>query len=437
MSSEWATVRLGEVTSLLGDGLHGTPVYDQFGEYFFINGSNLKDGRIEINEATKKVSRDEFKKHRKQLNDRTILVSINGTLGNVAIYRGEPIILGKSACYLNVNNEIDKDFVRYVLDSQIFQNYVSNLATGSTIKNVSLKLMRDFSFNLPPPVTQKSIASILSSIDDRITLLSQTNATLEAIAQAMFKSWFVDFDPVRAKAEGKFPEGMDEATAALFPDAFEETELGMVPRAWQASTLSSLAIFQNGYAFKGSDWVEQGHPVIKIGNVKPLLIDFEGCSYVSSETVSVLDRFKLGRGDLLVGMTGYVGETGLVTSTEVASYLNQRVGHIVTSQGLDNLGFVFAAVRQAEFKAYAESQSHGSAQENVSGADLMKFAVVVPSAQVLDTFNQLVGKLIDKILGNYEEAKTLANLRDTLLPRLISGQLRIADAEAELEKVTA
>ncbi|MEY4482125.1 MAG: hypothetical protein RIQ84_1287 [Pseudomonadota bacterium] len=437
MSSEWATVRLGEVTSLLGDGLHGTPVYDQFGEYFFINGSNLKDGRIEINEATKKVSRDEFKKHRKQLNDRTILVSINGTLGNVAIYRGEPIILGKSACYLNVNNEIDKDFVRYVLDSQIFQNYVSNLATGSTIKNVSLKLMRDFSFNLPPPVTQKSIASILSSIDDRITLLRETNATLEAIAQALFKSWFVDFDPVRAKSEGKLPEGMDEATAALFPNAFDETELGMVPKGWQFSTLSSLTAFQNGYAFKGSDWAEQGHPVIKIGNVKPLLIDFDGCSYVSPETVLGLDRFKLGRGDLLVGMTGYVGETGLVTHTEVASYLNQRVGRIATNKGLDDLGFVFAAVRQTEFKAYAESQSHGSAQANVSGTDLMKFSVVIPPAQVLDKFNQVVGNLIEKILANFEEAKTLTNLRDTLLPRLISGQLRIADAEAELEKVTA
>jgi type I restriction enzyme S subunit len=323
------------------------------------------------------------------------------------------------------------------LEYAVLGTDISAYLTGAVMPKLTQGNLNRIEVPCPPIETQNSIVAVLGSLDDRITLLRETNTTLEAIAQALFKSWFVDFDPVRAKSEGVLPEGIDEATAALFPDAFEETELGMVPKGWQASTLSSLATFQNGYAFKGSDWVEQGHPVIKIGNVKPLLIDFEGCSYVSPETVSVLDRFKLNRGDLLVGMTGYVGETGLVTSTEVASYLNQRVGRIVTSQGLDDLGFLFAAVRQAEFKAYAESQSHGSAQANVSGADLMKFTVVIPSAQVLNTFNQLVGKLIEQILANFEEAKTLTNLRDTLLPRLISGKLRVADDELDLEKVTA
>ena len=319
---------------------------------------------------------------------------------------------------------------------KINEQYVKSFANGSVTKTITKDAVKNLEIYLPKRHTQDEIANFYISLSSRINLLKETNTTLEAITQALFKSWFVDFDPVHAKQEGKKPEGIDEATAALFPDSFEETELGMVPSRWQFSTLSSVADFQNGYAFKGSDWVEQGHPVIKIGNVKPLLIDFDGCSYVSPETVSILDRFKLGRGDLLVGMTGYVGETGLVTRTEVASYLNQRVGRIVTSKGLDDLGFVFAAVRQEKFKAYAESQSHGSAQANVSGADLMKFSVVIPSAQVLDTFNQVTGKLIEKIIGNYEEAKNLANLWDTLLPRLISGQLRIADAEAEIEKVS-
>jgi type I restriction enzyme S subunit len=309
---------------------------------------------------------------------------------------------------------------------------------GSTIKHIYITRVDKMQVAVPPVEEQMKFLVVIKGIDDRITLLRETNSTLEAFAQALFKSWFVDFDPVRAKKEGRSPEGMDVETSSLFPDTFEQTAIGRVPKGWQVSCLSSLAAFQNGYAFKGSDWVDQGHPVIKIGNVKPLLIDFDGCSYVSPETVLALDRFKLNRGDLLVGMTGYVGETGLVTQTEVDSYLNQRVGRIVTSKGLDDLGFLFAAVRQAEFKAYAESQSHGSAQANVSGADLMKFSVVTPSAQVLDVFNGVVGKLIEKILSNYEEVQTLTNLRDTLLPRLISGQLRIADAEAEqIEAATA
>jgi len=412
MTSEWATVRLGEVTSLLGDGLHGTPVYDQFGEYFFINGSNLKDGRIEINEATKKVSRDEFKKHRKQLNDRTILVSINGTLGNVAIYRGEPIILGKSACYLNVNNEIDKDFVRYVLDSQIFQNYVSNLATGSTIKNVSLKLMRDFSFNLPPPVTQKSIASILSSIDDRITLLRETNATLEAITQALFKSWFVDFDPVRAKFEGKRPDGMDEATAALFPDAFEEAELGMVPKGWRVQ--------------KFGDFIER----LSVGK------KFDQKSALASGTVPILDQGKSG----IIGFHNEAPSVKANLDTPVVVFANhtcymrlicfdfsaiQNVLPFI-GKGVDTVWAFYATKDRIKFSEY---KGHWP--------DFAIEKTVVPSEELTHLYRSAVDSAVRRMRLNEMEAETLANLRDTLLPRLISGQLGIADAEAELEKVTA
>src|SRR5476649_223047 len=241
MSSEWRQVNLKEVTSILGDGLHGTPEYDENGDYFFINGNNLGSGRIVFNDTTKRVSFDEFNKHKKNLTNRTILVSINGTIGNVAFYNNEKVVLGKSACYFNVLDSVDKHFVRYVLESKIFQDYIENLATGSTIKNVSLKLMRDFQFRLPPIALQQRISEILSYLDDRIALLRETNATLEAIAQALFKSWFVDFDPVRAKMEGRVPEGMDEATAALFPDGLEESELGAVPRGWTKRSMADVS----------------------------------------------------------------------------------------------------------------------------------------------------------------------------------------------------
>lgn len=203
MTSEWRQVSLKEVTSILGDGLHGTPKYDINGDYFFINGNNLKNGTIIFNDTTKRVPYNEFNKHKKNLTDKTILVSINGTLGNIAFYNNEKVVLGKSACYFNVLENVDKHFIRYVLESEIFQGYIENRATGSTIKNVSLKLMRDFQFRLPPLALQQGISKILVCLDDRITLLRETNATLEAIAQTMFKSWFFDFDPVRAKMEGR------------------------------------------------------------------------------------------------------------------------------------------------------------------------------------------------------------------------------------------
>jgi type I restriction enzyme S subunit len=233
--------------------------------------------------------------------------------------------------------------------------------------------------------------------------------------------------------QGRAPEGMDEATAALFPDSFEESALGPLPKGWRIGTLSDLASFQNGYAFKSKDWSEAGHPVIKIGNVKPSLISFDGCSYVGAESVIGLDRVKLKRGDLLVGMTGYVGETGLVTEVSPAAYLNQRVGRIATSAGVKDLGFIFCLTRHEDFKAFAEGQSHGSAQANVSGSDLLKFKSVIPDNKVIRAFNDLIETFIESIMLNHEQAKLLGELRDTLLPRLIFGQLSVNQATVESE----
>jgi type I restriction enzyme S subunit len=234
--------------------------------------------------------------------------------------------------------------------------------------------------------------------------------------------------------EGRAPEGMDEATAALFPDALEESELGWVPKGWRVGTLADLAEFQNGYAFKSKDWVDSGHPVVKIGDVKPGIIDFSGCSFVTAKTTSGLDRFRLNRGDLLVGMTGYVGETGLVAEVEPAAYMNQRVGRIATANGMEDGGFVYCLARNTEFKAYAVAQSHGSAQANVSGSALLNYSSVIPTADLLSKFNDLIFPILETILANHETAQTLATLRDTLLPRLISGQLRLPEAQAEMEE---
>ncbi len=157
-------MRLGEIVSLLGDGIHGTPTYDETGEYFFINGNNLSDGVIEIKENTKKVSITEYEKHKKELTDRTVLVSINGTIGNVAFYDGEPVILGKSACYFNLFSQIEKHYIKKLINSSYFLEYALKSATGSTIKNVSLKAMREFCVPLPPLPEQHRIVDRLDQL---------------------------------------------------------------------------------------------------------------------------------------------------------------------------------------------------------------------------------------------------------------------------------
>ena len=216
---EWKEYKLKDVCTILGDGLHGTPIYDDKGEFFFINGNNLKDGRISIKNDTKRVPNSEANKYKKPLNNRTILVSINGTIGNVAKYRDEKCILGKSACFFNVKENVDLNFIYYVVANQQFKNTITQLATGTTIKNVSLETMRNYTFRIPPLSIQKQIGKILSSFDDKIELNRRINDNLEQQTQVLFKSWFVDN-----------------------PDS-----------NWKKISLSEVASFVGGYSYTGKE----------------------------------------------------------------------------------------------------------------------------------------------------------------------------------------
>jgi type I restriction enzyme S subunit len=412
MSSEWPSVTLAEVTSILGDGLHGTPAYDDDGDYHFINGSNLSNGEIVITDATKRVAFTEFEKHKKDLGERTILVSINGTLGNVALYGGEKVVLGKSACYFNVLNGVDKHFVRYVVASEIFQGYISNLATGSTIKNVSLRLMRDFSFSLPPFNVQQRIAGILKCLDDRITLLRETNATLEAIAQALFKSWFVDFDPVRAKMQGRTPEGMDEATAALFPDGLEESALGLVAEGWGFKLLGDLVVPKRGQSITRSKCIE-GHVPVVAGGLSPAY--HHNQSNVSAPVVTV------SASGANAGFARLYHEDIWASD---CSYISRDQS--------ETMFFWYCFLKLNQEKIYSMQQ--GAAQPHIYPSDLMRLNICVPHTSLIcEIFETTVMELFVRIGQNEQQAQTLATLRDTLLPRLISGQLRLPEAAIILE----
>ena len=172
----WKDKMLKEITSHLGYGLHGTPKYTEDGEYYFVNGNNLDNGKIVFKESTKRVSVAEYEKHKKRLSDRTVLVSINGTLGNIAFYNDEKIILGKSACYFNLIDGVNKHFIKYIISSPYFLEYAHREATGATIKNVSLKSMREFKVPLPSLTEQNEIVR-------KLDCLSKESLRLESIYQ--------------------------------------------------------------------------------------------------------------------------------------------------------------------------------------------------------------------------------------------------------------
>ena len=186
---------LSSLSTKIGDGLHGTPKYDEHGSYFFINGNNLNNGKIHIKPETKKVNEEEYLKYQKDLNDKTVFVSINGTIGNTAFYNNEPVILGKSACYINLKSEMDKKYLRFNFLSSEFINYALKNATGSTIKNVGLKTMRDYL--VPLPENKQEQSKIVREIESRLSVCDKVEESLKeslekakALRQSILKKAF-------------------------------------------------------------------------------------------------------------------------------------------------------------------------------------------------------------------------------------------------------
>jgi len=288
-------------------------------------------------------------------------------------------------------------------------------------------LARDDFLSFPVPEltdTDRLIVDLLEGTEKRITLLRETNATLEAIAQALFKSWFVNFDPVRAKMEGRAPDGMDEATAALFPDSFEESELGLVPRGWRVGALSEFAVLNP------ESWTAKKHPstvaYIDLANAKNNEVA-EITSYAFDEAPSRARRV-LRSGDSIVG-TVRPGNRSFAFIYNASSNLTGSTGFAVLRPvEPENTEFVYLSATQDSAIEYFAHVADGGAYPAVRPEVVVGIRSILPSNEVMTAFHNVTAPLLALIGENQLQAQTFATLRDTLLPRLISGQLRLPEA---------
>lgn len=406
VSMEWKEVTLGEVSSKIGDGLHGTPKYDDEGSYFFINGNNLNCGKIIIKDDTKRVGIEEFVKNQKELNEQTILVSINGTIGNVAKYNNEPCILGKSACYINVIKEVDKEFIYYILTSANFKRNITNEATGTTIKNVSLKQMREYKFNIPCNLAdQRRIASILSSLDRKIELNNKINADLEEMAQAIFKNWFVDFEPFK---DGKFVD----------------SELGMIPEGWKVGCLGDMGAVVCGKtpSKSNSNYYGGDIPFIKIP-------DMHGNVFVENSEDRLTEEGSLSQIKKLIPpyslMVSCIATVGLVSINTKPSHTNQQINTVIP-HNKSALFYLYQHIKNNE--EFLKNMGRGGTTTlNVNTKSFSNIRLLIPSEIALEQFHGIVEGLFKKIEQNLHESRNLSTLRDTLLPRLMSGELEVPE----------
>ena len=399
---EWKEVTLGEVSSKIGDGLHGTPKYDDEGSYYFINGNNLNCGKIIIKDDTKRVGIEEFVKNQKELNEQTILVSINGTIGNVAKYNNEPCILGKSACYINVIKEVDKEFIYYILTSANFKRNITNEATGTTIKNVSLKQMREYKFNIPCNLAdQRRIASILSSLDRKIELNNKINADLEEMAQAIFKNWFVDFEPFK---NGKFVD----------------SELGMIPEGWKVISLSEIMKYNGGSQPPASEFID----TYQEGYIRFIQIrDYDNDSHITYIPISkrnklcdeldiMIARYGAALGRICWGLKGAYN-VALAKVTPIKSYYRE---------------YLRCYLNTSYFYQSINNKGARCAQSGFNQSDINSYMIAFPIDEtVVMNFNDLCSSIMDKRLSLKYENSRLSTLRDTLLPRLMSGEIEVPE----------
>lgn len=401
---EWKEVTLGEVSSKIGDGLHGTPKYDDEGSYYFINGNNLNCGKIIIKDDTKRVGIEEFVKNQKELNEQTILVSINGTIGNVAKYNNEPCILGKSACYINVIKEVDKEFIYYILTSANFKRNITNEATGTTIKNVSLKQMREYKFNIPCNLAdQRRIASILSSLDRKIELNNKINADLEEMAQAIFKNWFVDFEPFK---DGKFVD----------------SELGKIPEGWKVGRLTDVIKLMPGGTPKTSEPLYWDNGTIPFFSPKDVngVYCFATEKHITETGLNKCSSNLYPKDTIFITCRGTVGKVCLAACDMAMNQSNYAIKAI---DGYSQY-YIFFLVKSVVDRLI--KKSNGAVFSAITSKDFDE-EILIPSQKAVEDFTNVIDGFFRRIFTIGTENSRLSLLRDTLLPRLMSGELEVPE----------
>jgi type I restriction enzyme S subunit len=386
----------------------------------FISAADLSDSRIQ-QEQVKRISNQAYDRLRSgKIRHQDILFCLRGSIGKLAFV--QPNEVGAIASSLVIVRSTEKIYPRYlyyILCSQAGQQAAASLNNGSAQPNLSVGELQKVKIPLPSIAIQREITSVLGSLDDRITLLRETNTTLEAIAQALFKSWFVDFDPVHAKMQGRAPEGMDEATAALFPDSFEESELGSMPKGWRVGNLNVLA------ELNPESWSAKRHPervlYVDLANTKAGQID----EYIefSFEDAPSRARRVLRCGDVIVGTVRPGNRSFARIASDVTGLTGSTGFAVLRARKVIDQALVFIAATNGEAIDRLSHLADGGAYPAVRPEVVGSTPLVVAPEEIRNSFGDIANTLFASIGANQERMTQLASLRDTLLPRLISGQI--------------
>lgn len=377
-----------------------------------------------------------------------VVFTQRGTLGQVALVPEMPYaryLISQSQMKLTVDRQKASPlFLYYVFRSEEQQEYIRKNAIQTGVPHTNLGLLKATPLVLPPLAEQRAIARILGALDDKIELNRKTNATLEAMARALFKSWFVDFDPVRAKAEGRAPSGMDAETAKLFPSEFAESELGPIPKGWRATTLGTEVERCGGAVQTGpfgsqlhaSDYVPEGVPVVMPKDIGGRRVSTASIARVREVDALRLSRHRLQPGDVVYSRRGDVERHALIGARETGWLCGTGCLLVRLGPSWPSPMFASFALDRPEARTWISQHAIGATMPNLNTGILSAVPLVMPSDDALRAFAGAVDPLQALVVIRDAETGLLAKTRDELLPRLLSGELPVDAAERAVEEVS-
>lgn len=443
MSCDWSLVQLGDVAELLVGFPFKSADYTEDAESpRLLRGDNLAQGTLRWNG----VKRWPISKTRDVdaywLQEDDVVLAMDrpwidaGLKYAVVRDHDLPALLVQRVARIRGSHRLDTRFLRWVIGSPVFTHHVLAVQTGTAVPHISATQIRSFVFHLPSLPEQRAIAHILGTLDDKIELNRRMNQTLEEIARAIFKSWFIDFDPVRAKAEGREPEGMDAETAALFPDAFVDSKPGEIPAGWLTSDVGTIAYVIDCLHSKKPERLNDGLTFLQLNNIRDDgLLDLSTRYYISdADYCKWTTRIEAMEGDCAITNVGRIGAVSQIPPKETAA-LGRNMTGIRCKEDFPYPTFLIECLLSESMKEeIRRKQDSGTILDALNVKNVPRLRFVCGSDPVLTRFEALARPLRMRMEHGLAESKTLSAMRDLLLPKLLSGELRVPDAERLVEQ---
>ncbi len=439
MAGEWEETTLGaEVDLLTGFPFKSERYTDSADSIPLVRGDNIVQGAMRW-DGVKRWPLSERGEHALyELREGDVVLAmdrpwIEAGLKYAAISKHDlPCLLVQRTARLRGGPRLDTRFLRYLIGSREFTQHIHAITTGTAVPHISGKQIKDFTFTLPPLAEQKAIASVLGALDDKIELNRRMNATLEAMARALFQSWFVDFAPVRAKLDGRQPEGMDAETAALFPDAFQDSPIGHIPTGWEVAELGQIGDVIDCLHAKKPERCENGQLYLQLNNIRDDgLIDITDSFFVSAEDYEKwISRMEARAGDCVITNVGRVGAVGQIPEG-VKAALGRNITGIRCKAAFPFPTFLIECLVSESMREEIRLKTDsGTILDALNVKSIPKLRFVRPTIEIGARFESLFRPLRRRMEQNLSESRTLATLRDTLLPKLLSGELALTHSQS-------